>query len=234
MNLVLDFGNTTTKVGLFKNNQLVEELRFTDHQEVLAYIEQSDYKHALLASVSDRHIYIASDKNIEVLNTTTPLPFQINYETPETLGADRLAAAAGAQTYFPNKNCLVIDSGTCITYEFLSADNIYQGGAISPGIKMRFQALHNFTAGLPLVESGDSPQLVGKSTKQCIESGVINGIIHEITATIEAYKQQFVDLEIILCGGNLDLFETKLKESIFVQPNLVLYGLNRILEYNVE
>ena len=232
MNLVLDFGNTTTKTGLFENNKLVEELRFTDHRDLQIYVEKCDYERGLLSSVSNRHLTL--DRRIQILNSSTPLPFQINYSTPDSMGADRIAAVAGAQVFFPDMNCLVIDSGTCITYELLSAGNIYEGGAISPGIDMRFQALHNFTAALPLVESGYSPQLLGKSTKECIESGVFYGIIHEIKATIEAYKEQFVDLEVILCGGNLDLFETKLKESIFVRPNLVLYGLNRILEYNVE
>ena len=155
------------------------------------------------------------------------------YTTPATLGVDRIAAICGAIEIFPQQNCLVVDAGTCINYEFLDAALNYHGGAISPGIQMRFDALHKFTARLPLIKEFNKTELVGNSTESCMTSGVVNGVVAEVNGIIEKYAQKFPDLGVILCGGDAYFFENNLKQPIFAAPDLVLHGLNRILQHNV-
>ncbi len=167
------------------------------------------------------------------LNPETLLPINKNYETPETLGSDRIAGAVGANFLFPNQNCLIIDMGTAIKYDYVSADGTFQGGIISPGKRIRFEALHTFTKRLPLVEATEIPDLIGKSTITCIQSGVVNGIIAEVNGMIENYKN-LGDCQVILCGGDAPFFESRIKKPTFANSNLVLIGLNRILQYNVE
>ncbi|HEY5825470.1 MAG TPA: type III pantothenate kinase, partial [Cyclobacteriaceae bacterium] len=156
------------------------------------------------------------------------------YATPTTLGVDRIAAVCGALEIYPNGNCLVVDTGTCINYEFIDAKGEYLGGAISPGIHMRLEAMHKFTARLPLVTNNPDAQLIGNSTATCMQSGVTNGVIAEIEGIITRYSHLYPDLGVILSGGDYSLFENKLKPSIFVAPELVLSGLNRILLHNVR
>lgn len=162
------------------------------------------------------------------------LPFKSEYATPETLGADRIAAVAGASKLFPGENVLAIDLGTCITYDFITMQNIYKGGAISPGINMRFKAMKHFTARLPKLPVPDNlPDITGDSTRSCMESGVLNGVSFEIEGMVAAYKK-FGEIKIILTGGDAFIFEKKFKEYIFAAPDLVLIGLNVILQHNVE
>ena len=162
------------------------------------------------------------------------LPLQVNYETPNTLGKDRLAAVVGANYLCPNRNVLVIDAGTAITYEMVEASGIYIGGNISPGMTTRFRALNQFTKKLPLlVEDENIPQL-GVSTKTAIQAGVVNGIVFEMDGYIDMLRAKYHDLLVFLTGGHSFYFERRLKNSIFADINLVLTGLNRILEYNVE
>jgi type III pantothenate kinase len=163
-----------------------------------------------------------------------PLPVKNGYATPQTLGVDRIAAACGANALFPENNCLVIDAGTCVTYEFVDATGVYRGGAISPGLKMRFQALSVLTARLPLVEPVHTPELTGASTASCIQSGVVIGLMEEMNGVIRRYEEKFDKLRVILCGGDTPFFENQLKASIFASPELVLSGLNSILSYNVN
>lgn len=232
MNLVLDFGNTSIKAALFENNELLQSVVIPDRAALEKYIHEVKYQNTLISSVSDLHKDFPFLDDFEVLSNNTSLPFSTAYATPSTLGSDRIAAIAGAQIIFPKTDCLVIDTGTCITYDLITAESIYKGGGISPGINMRFEALHNFTAKLPLVQPSREVELVGNSTEKSILSGVMNGVIGELNAIVAAYKERFPTIKIVLCGGDNELFESKLKESIFVQPKLVLYGLNRIIEYN--
>jgi type III pantothenate kinase len=162
------------------------------------------------------------------------MPLKILYKTPATLGVDRLAAACGARALFPLQHCLTIDAGTCVTFDFIDMDGNYYGGAISPGMNMRFQALHTFTARLPLVSPAGEANLIGDSTESSIRSGVINGLAAEIDGIIHQYQLKFEGLRAILCGGDALFFENKLKASIFASPELVLVGLNSILIYNVN
>ncbi|MEZ4902933.1 MAG: type III pantothenate kinase [Spirosomataceae bacterium] len=173
------------------------------------------------------------------LSPTLPLPIQKNYDTPATLGADRLAAAVGAKVLFPNDHCLVIDMGTCVTYDWVSAAATFEGGIISPGLRMRFQAMHTFTKRLPLIEVMPQatllwPSLLGKSTQTAMESGAFNGLLAEMEGFIQRYQQERGECQVLLCGGDGPLFENSLKSRIFAAPNLVLIGLNRILQYNVN
>ena len=233
MNLVLDIGNSSIKAGLFNESVLIETRRLHDLKELPALFDMKQVEFIAICSVGIQQKDIDIENIFMFVDASTPMPFSINYNTPLTLGSDRLAAVAGANALFPDRHCLVIDSGTCLTFEVITNNNEYQGGAISPGIDMRFKAMHNYTASLPLVEADTSFDLIGKSTIDCMKSGVLNGFVNEINGVIEQYQARFENLQIILCGGNLHLFESKVKASIFVQPDLVLLGLNTILEYNV-
>jgi type III pantothenate kinase len=237
MNLVIDSGNSSAKVGIFEDHTLVKK-QVLPAEELPAFIRNFSGENCIISSVSTPPLEIktwsAHIKNTFILDAALPLPVVNHYATPATLGVDRLAAVCGAHHLFPGMNCLVIDAGTCITYDFLDDKGHYHGGAISPGLKMRFQAMHKFTARLPYVEPVNHPPLVGQSTVQCMQSGVVNGIIHEMEGTISRYQAEFGGVKIILCGGDCGFFENQLKASIFASPELVLKGLNSILIYNVN
>jgi type III pantothenate kinase len=168
------------------------------------------------------------------LDENTPIPITIRYKTPATLGKDRLAAAAGANYLQPHKNILVIDAGTAITYEFIDSKGVFTGGNISPGMTTRFRALNHFTGKLPLVNETDDVPFIGDSTETAIIAGVVNGIIYEMDGYIDALKTRYEDFFVFLTGGHSFYFERRLKNHTFAESNLVLTGLNRILEYNAE
>jgi type III pantothenate kinase len=238
MNLVIDIGNTRIKAGLFKSLELIRKESFLNLSELKNFIISTHADHILVSSVNHDPAEILSwsastGKKIS-LTSSLPLPVRINYKTPHTLGVDRLAAVCGAQELFPAKNCLVIDAGTCINYELLDAQGVYHGGAISPGISMRFEAMHTFTARLPLVKAKDDIGLIGNTTESCLQSGVMNGVLEEVKGFIKKYQDLYADLTVIMCGGDHPFFENRLKPAIFVAPELVLIGLNRILRYHAE
>ncbi len=178
--------------------------------------------------------WLADTFHLVELTAATPLPFRNGYATPETLGKDRLAAVAGALARFPGENCLVIDAGTCITYDVLTKDGLYMGGNISPGIGLRFRSLQAFTASLPLVERAEVDNPIGRSTVTAIRNGVQLGAIWEMEGMIAAMQQQWKDLNVLLTGGDADFFEKNLKTRIFAHSDLVLEGLNKILTHNVS
>ncbi|WP_044173140.1 type III pantothenate kinase [Flectobacillus major] len=239
MNLVIDLGNTFAKVGVFENNQLIDIQWNLEYDALLAYTQKIMPERIIVSSVSYseetlqktfRHI----TDEVYLLQYTTPVPLVKLYDTPETLGADRVAAAIGATVVYPNQNCLVIDLGTCITYDLVDADCQFHGGIISPGMRMRFKAMNTFTQRLPLIEPDEAPALIGKSTKTAMQSGVINGLAAEINGLIEQYKNVLTKINVILCGGDATFFANRIKYPNFVVPELVLIGLNRILEHNVK
>lgn len=237
MNVVVDFGNTAAKVGIFNQHRLVEKLMFDNETDLKKFLENFSAEHFIISSVSKEPKIILSWTNASrkfILTHTLPVPITNQYTTPETLGVDRLAAVCGAQHLYPDSNCLVIDTGTCIKYDFIDRKGIYHGGAISPGLKMRFEAMHSFTARLPMVDITDNPEFIGNSTETCLQSGGIYGAIDEMDGAIQRYQDKFSDLKVILCGGDTRFFENKLKASIFAVPELVLSGLNSILIYNVN
>ncbi len=235
MNLVIDFGNTTGKVALFDGDQLIKLIRPVGLEDISAIESEFSPAYCIISSTGISPLSIKEKVQIEsiVLTPKVQLPFQIAYATPDTLGLDRIAATAGANFQYPNENCLIVDMGTCITYDLL-IDNCYKGGGISPGLDMRFKALSNFTANLPLVGIEEETPLVGDSTKGSILSGVVNGLAAELDGIISKYCDKFGPLRVLICGGDYIFFENRLKGSIFAAPELVLQGLNGILRYNVS
>ena len=177
---------------------------------------------------------ISSKISLLQLDASTPLPFKNRYISKQSLGYDRIAAISGAIDIYPNNNVLVINAGTCITYDLITAENAYLGGGISPGIRMRFKSLHAFTSKLPFIEPNDEQKtdLVGADTEKSIMSGVLNGILAEVDGIIDRYKRKFPGLKIIVSGGDYKYFDRNLKNNIFATPNIVLKGLNSIHNFN--
>jgi type III pantothenate kinase len=237
MNLVVDAGNTRIKAAVFENGLLVNKYSLDLLEDLKKEIEGYQIESALISSVKQSEedfSFISTGKKKLFLTTSLPLPITNDYETPETLGLDRLAAACGAFALFPTNDCLVIDAGTCINYEFITARGVYQGGAISPGIEMRYKAMHTFTARLPLIKPRMNVELVGRNTEECIQSGVLNGVIYEVDGIINHYREKYPSIRVLICGGDAPFFENRLKPTIFAAPDLVLMGLNRILRYNAS
>ncbi len=239
MNLVIDAGNTHIKAGLFEGNDLVYFLETFTLDEIFNFISNYKIENTLLCSViiiPDEWMNVLKKKSkLFILDYKLPIPIINIYKTPETLGMDRLAGVIGANFLFPKMDCLVIDIGTCLKFDLIDKNKNYMGGSISPGLHMRFQSLHHFTSKLPLLEPClEKIDLIGNTTQQAIQSGVINGMINEINGTISSYKEKILDIRLILCGGDALFFETKINQTIFAVPKLVLIGLNSILQHNVS
>lgn len=235
MNAVIDIGNTRIKLGLFENNELIEVLRFANHQDFFEVFGTKNIAKTIISSVvsfDNKWLDFISQNNALVLNHETSLPIINLYKTPLTLGYDRIAAACGANMLFENKNCLIVDMGTAVKYDYINAKAEFIGGIISLGRQMRFKALHTFTNKLPLLDQSTQPLLIGTSTESCMASGVINGLAAELNGIIEEY-QKLGDLTIIISGGDAPNFESRIKYPTFAAPNIVLIGLNRILDHNV-
>lgn len=240
MNLVIDIGNSRIKLAVFQSGKIMQQglIGRNDFIPSLNKIK-SDFPKikALLVShvgkmenewqkfldTNFRTIYFPNDLG---------LPFKNSYETKSTLGADRIALVAAAQLHFPKKNVLVIDAGTCITYDFLNKNGEYLGGAISPGIHMRLRAVHTFTEKLPLVEAVGESVYIGTSTEKSLRSGAVLGASLEIDGFIALYRKDFENLTVILTGGDRQLLSKTIKNSIFAPSNFLLEGLNAILEFN--
>ncbi len=237
MNLVIDYGNTSAKVGIFDHHKLIKQFVFSSPSDLKKFLENYSAANFIISSVATDATEVATwAKSVNrkyILDSELPLPITNRYATPQTLGLDRIAGVCGANQLFPGEHCLVIDAGTCVTYDFLDRTGNFLGGGISPGLMMRFQAVHNFTSKLPLATPVENPVLIGDSTISCIQSGVINGLIAELNGIIGQYQEKFEGLRVILCGGDARFFENRLKGSIFAVPELVLSGLNSILIHNV-
>jgi type III pantothenate kinase len=238
--LVIDTGNTRTKAAIFDDERLVSKLIWDQctASEIIRVAEADQIERILISEVgqsmdAEAKARVAARFPLLELTSQLRFPFEIGYLTPATLGKDRLAAVAGAFARFPQQNCLIIDAGTCITYELLSAAGKYLGGNISPGLRLRFRALPVFTAGLPLLEPGETDTMFGISTETAIRNGIQEGLVWEVEGAIAAVKRQWNQINILLTGGDAHFFEKKLKNRIFVYPDLVLEGLNKILNYNV-
>ena len=240
MNLVIDAGNTAVKLAVFDQDQLISQ-QVIPYNQVLSELEKlftsySDISHALLSAVGpwdfDSNKWLPESCTLIELDSQTALPFQLLYDTPKTLGKDRIALAAAALFSYPGKNALVIDAGTCITYELITASKEYHGGAISPGLHMRYRAMHEGTAKLPLLQPEHPEQLLGTSTSTSMHSGVVLGICFEIQGAIKEYQALYPDLTVILTGGDAQFLSKQLKNTIFAHPNFLLQGLNFLLEHN--
>lgn len=239
MNLVIDIGNTAAKIAVFEGEELKEIAYSPNHSlEALKEIsEKYPLTQGIIASVitltSEMLQYLRMlDIRLIQLTSETPIPVNNLYKTPKTLGADRLAAVIAAHTLSPQHDALVIDAGTCITYDYIDANGNYLGGNISPGISMRLKAMHAFTDKLPLIPiEGEIPSW-GNSTETAIRAGAIQGVQMEIEGYIQSARQKNPHLFVFLTGGDSFYFDTPRKNSIFADKFLVLKGLNRILNYN--
>jgi len=240
MNLIIDIGNTLAKLALFNNEELVLIEKVTHEHFVnraLQLIAKHDIKQGILSSVillkKEQIEKISKRISLLELQASVEVPFKNNYRTPNTLGVDRIALIAAAVCQFPNQNVLVIDAGTCITYDFVNSSGEYFGGAISPGIQMRYNAMHTFTSKLPQLELLETTtELTGNSTVNSMHSGVVNGVIGEIDNFVRRYKEKNGFLTVVLTGGDINFLANKLKIDIFAQPNFLLVGLNAILIHN--
>ncbi len=233
MNLTVDIGNTSIKVAIFNSNELVHVKKDVTKQDILELIKAHKISQCIISTVGKTTF---DDLGIETLFLThdTKLPIYLKYKTPVTLGVDRIATICAASALYPDERALVIDVGSCITYDYLSAENEFIGGVISPGPKLRAQSMHNFTAALPLVSEIELVDIVGENTKECMQSGIYNGVLFEIKGFIDSFLEKSPKGRVLLTGGYAKTFESSIKESIFVDSNLVLKGLNRILRFNNE
>ncbi|HQT24867.1 type III pantothenate kinase [Daejeonella sp.] len=239
--LVIDIGNSRTKFAIFHRRKLAESgtIEKLDTIQLSLLLDNHKISHSIISSVNDeiskledllkvrtKYIRFSASLKAGVIN---------KYKSPETLGLDRFAAVIGAKSLFPDTNCLVIDAGTCITYDAVDNAGVYEGGSISPGLKMRLKAMHKFTGRLPEVELSDYTDWRGYDTPSAMLSGVLNGCTEELRGMIEIYRSRYPGLQVILCGGDAIFFDTRLKNSIFAhtlktEPDLVLIGLNEVIE----
>jgi len=235
MNLVIDFGNSLIKVGIFDGVNFIysENHHSLSRSRVKSLLQKYNVKAACMASVTNDHRsvrdFLLKQVPFTELSHKTKLPIKNYYRTPETLGNDRRANLAGALSLFPKKNALVISAGTCITYDAITSARKYFGGNISPGLEMRLKAMHTFTARLPLVKKERATYLIGRSTAESMLTGAVRGARLEMQGFISEYKKKFPSLHVILTGGDAPFFETSLQKKIFAVPNLALIGLNEIL-----
>ena len=240
MNLIIDVGNTRNKIAVFDDGQMLYHDVYTSSEvkEALLYITVHFPKvDSCIISASGKLnendlALLKREYKVHELSHKSIIPFKNLYATPTTLGVDRIALIAAAALKFPKNNVLVIDAGSAITYDFLNSENEYLGGAISPGLYMRYKALNEFTANLPLLKTEFPKTFVGNSTNSAMHVGVILGPIDEIDGAISRYKEQYADLTIILTGGDTDFLRDRLKNDIFANSKFLLEGLNYILEQN--
>ncbi len=240
MNLVVDIGNTLVKIAVFQDNKLIKKkvMLRPDFMKNLEELQQvyPNAEHAIVsavAKVSPRWIQKIEEKSkVFILTAHLPQVFRNKYATPETLGHDRIALVSAACSSYGNQNVLVVDAGTCVTYDFKNKNNEYLGGAISPGLHMRYKAMHTFTERLPLLEPEEIVNLTGNSTRNSMHVGVIFGLTAEIDHMITSYRAEYKELTVILTGGDAQFLCKRLKNSIFANSNFLLEGLNYILEFN--
>lgn len=241
MNLVADIGNTTIKIALVSEDKIVARERFSysDIKGIENISNRYTYQKAIISSVREIQPGFAESvkKNAEyfhILSHRSNFPFEIIYDTPETIGMDRLAAVAGVYNKYRSSDVMVIDAGTAITYDLL-VNGKYVGGAISPGIEMRFRALNTFTGRLPLVEKNEEDvAFPATDTIKGIRAGVINGVVFEINEYIRKFEKHHRESVIIITGGDSEYLGKRIDHKHFTEPDLVLLGLNNILEYNAH
>ncbi|MBL4662201.1 MAG: type III pantothenate kinase [Flavobacteriaceae bacterium] len=242
MNLIIDVGNSLMKLAVFNDGKLQTKVT-SEKKNFLSALKGiindfSGLKHCIVSSVgsfSEEELHVLKQcLSVIVLSHELKLLFINEYATPTTLGVDRIALVCAAAYQYPNKNVLVIDVGSCITYDFLTSENKYLGGAIAPGLEMRYKALHHFTANLPLLTAKVPENLVGNSTNNSMHIGVFQGVISEIEGFVNRYIENFSHLTVILTGGDAHFLRDSIKNDIFANSNFLLEGLNYILEINKD
>jgi type III pantothenate kinase len=227
---VIDAGNTLIKVGHFKNGELVSNTVFKRGSDLSKSLQKE--LPSIISNTGTELNEAVMPNSVLYLDHSVPTPLVVEYSTPETLGPDRLANCSAAISIHPNLNLLVIDLGSCITYDLVSKEGIFLGGAISPGLSFRAKSMNNFSARLPLISIEGQPELLGKDTQSSLKSGAYNGMLSEIEGMIGRFSESINELNVVLTGGDLPHFEKEIKCPIFAHPNLTLIGLNEILLYN--
>ncbi len=239
MLLAIDVGNTRIKYAVFEGDTVVgfaffatSDMKWHAENILRSHPEITDI---VVASVGDldREAFLWG-KKLHFVSHQDRFPFDNRYATPTTLGIDRMVLASGAVLRFPGQNRLVIDAGTCITYDFVNDSDQYLGGAISPGIRLRYEAMHRYTAKLPLLERTQPRDMIGNSTAESIHSGVVNGVIGEIDGFIDRYRAQHSNFIIILTGGDAEFLAGSLKNTIFAHSNFLLESLNQTFQYQIK
>ncbi|WP_396636765.1 type III pantothenate kinase [Maribacter sp. R77961] len=240
MNLIIDQGNTFIKFAVFQKGKLLFDQSFLAkqfvekvkeifknypkiNQSIVSTVGELDNKDLAVLSLFSK---------VHVLSFRSKVPFKNSYATPHTLGIDRIALVTAAYYHNPHRNTLVIDAGTCITYDIINDFDEYLGGAISPGLQMRYKAMHEQTANLPLLQKEEILDFIGNATNTSMHSGVINGLTQEINGIVAQYSARFKDLTVILTGGDAQFLSKRLKNTIFADSKFLLKGLNYLLEYN--
>ena len=242
MILVIDVGNTRIKAAVFEDATLFEIFVFSkielqkNIENILKKFEKiNDLVVSSVGDVEKQSFLVYNNVlNVHFLSHEDSFPFHNCYATPKTLGIDRMVLAAGATLQFPSQNRLVIDAGTCVTYDFIDEENNYLGGAIAPGLRLRYESLHNFTAKLPLLSLESPKDFIGTSTSESIHSGVVNGFVYEIDGFIDEYKARYSNFIIILTGGDTDFLAKRLKNTIFANSNFLLESLNQTFQYKIK
>ncbi len=240
--LCIDIGNTRVKLGVFLGDALIEVERtsLSGLGDVLkVFTQKYPIGRMIVASTKlgiPAEIREFGQKMTLYLELSheTSLPVELDYDTPETLGRDRIAAAVGALALYPGQGVIIVDAGTCITYDFLDQNGVFRGGNISPGMQMRLKAMHEFTDKLPLAPFQIQNEILGKSTIMALQNGAIRGTKFEIESFIRHMQQKFGDLTVIFTGGDANNFVDFFNSKIFVVQNLILIGLNKIINHNAN
>lgn len=241
MNLIIDVGNTRVKAAVFEQYRVVSVVYF-DKKRIISELKKIIKKNGITKGIISSVAQIPPKKLLKlqtlidllVVSASTKVPFKNLYKTPKTLGVDRIALVVSAVNKYKNKNVLIIDAGTCITFDFVNSELEYLGGAISPGIEMRFKALNKYTSKLPLLKKKEVNSFIGRTTDESINSGVVNGVVKELDGVIFNYKEKFRDLTVVLTGGDTNFLAKQLKSSIFASENFLLEGLNGLLIFNED
>ena len=241
MNLAIDIGNTKSNLAVFNKGEMVMTSRVEGQfdSEVKEIFKNYQVTRVIISGVTADYSSLtrlidSMGVPVITLSHNTDIPFRMTYSSPETLGPDRIAGIAAAYNKFKGKNVLVIDAGTAVTYDFLSAENEYPGGNISPGLSMRFKALNKFTGRLPLVPQGSNFEIIGRSTEEAIRAGVQLGLIFEINEYIRSFKKNYKDLKVIITGGDGRFLSDNIDYSYIFEPDLIVEGLNFLLDYYAE
>ena len=238
MKLILDIGNTTTKAAIFSQKELINEIRLEELNlsDIESFVGSNKITSSIISCVNNEKKEMINEiskvYNSFLFTYKSQIPINSLYSTPETLGLDRVAGVVGASILFPGKDILVFDLGTCLTIDYIDSKKQYYGGRISPGIKMRYDALHHFTNQLPKLSYTENLDLLGTDTNSSIHSGIQRGFMNEISSTISYYKKENPDIIVVVTGGDSFFLDREFKSGIFVDPFLVLKGLNEILDYN--
>lgn len=240
MNLCCDIGNTRIKLAVFDSSNNMVYYDVIDHDmeiELDRVYKRYTIDRVITSSTRGEkstieHRLIERSKDLVKMDHSLKMPFENSYDTAHTLGKDRMAVVAAAAVRYPEQNTLIVDAGTCVTYDFVDEKGVYHGGNIAPGLNTRLKAMHSFTTSLPKVEPVANKEIIGKSTKEALQNGAFHGLVFEINGYTQYLSTVFGQINVILTGGDAEFFGDVMKSKIFVHPYLVLEGLNEILKLN--